>query len=222
MNDIFNRFNYAKQIVLIAKKYKDLPTSIQLRREAGPSTDITDSSFNEAMLEYLSKDWDTHYRGALGVLRKKEKQALYECKAFIDAQVACIGGVKSAPEVEPKSEHPTKIAIEILRVFRTFPWLNSGENENRVYRNLPDLIGMKLYFPRSPAINRAIVGGEIERITPEKDYEIVGINPSNGHPVIVDNNGNERIVALHHESLHLNWLEYFYIREEVLPGEQSV
>ena len=222
MNDIFNRFNYAKQIVLIAKKYKDLPTSIQLRREAGPSTDITDSSFNEAMLEYLSKDWDTHYRGALGVLRKKEKQALYECKAFIDAQVACIGGVKSAPEVEPKSEHPTKIAIEMLDAFRTRPLLHSERDEIDLYEKLPDLMGMKLYFHPLTPVNAAISQGKISDLTPLKEYEIVGIHPPNNYPIIYDDNGYVDIIALHRTSLHLNGLTYFHIKEEILPGEQNV
>ena len=214
MDNILSKLSNARRAVLAARKCKGVPASILLEQKIGAGAGaITDSSFNEAMAEYLAKDWDTHYQGALDVLRKNEKQALYECKAFIDAQVACIEGVKSAPEVETKSEHPTKIAVDKLRAFRTSlrSIRNSEEYVSRLYKKLPNLIGMKLYFPFSPDI---ISRGKIKRLTPEKDYEIVGVNLSDSRPIIVDDNEIEIIVLLHRKSQHLNGLEYFYIREE--------
>jgi hypothetical protein len=44
----------------------------------------TDKGFNNAILEYLVKDWDVIYPKVLNILKVKEMQALKECQAYVD------------------------------------------------------------------------------------------------------------------------------------------
>ena len=106
MDDRIKKWEEAKRAVLEAIEWNDLPNG---KRYQNDKFDIsiahckppmlsrmgqqsvggkvyweTEPYFNDAILEYLIKDWDFHYHKILEILKTKESEALKELQSYVD------------------------------------------------------------------------------------------------------------------------------------------
>lgn len=107
------------------------------------------------------------------------------------------------------NKHTTAVAIELIKAFSK---KKRSKPSKDLYLELPNLVGMKLYFPPSEIILRAIKLNHIKDLTPDLDYEVIGID-ADCWPIIGDDIGDSLSVPLHVVTAHLHHLEYFRIRK---------